>query len=98
MHLALHELSRGHGIDRIRQMEGVDDGKVLADQIIFETKGFHLACVDVRQRSAVKGVAEENLRCHQQGNRGGWDKLSLTTAATLEAIAAGSCSTPRWTT
>jgi len=70
----------------------------LADEIVFEAKGFHLACVDVWQRLAVKGVTKEDLRARQQGDRGGWDKLSLTTAATLEAIAAGSCCTPRWTT
>lgn len=62
MNLALHEFSRGHGIDSVCQVERVDDGKVSADEIVFEAKGFHLACVDVWQRLAVKGVTEEDLR------------------------------------
>ena len=98
MDLSLYEFRSRYGINGIRQMESVNENRVSAYQVVFEAKGFDLTCVDVRQGSAVKGVAEENLEFYEQGNQRGQRKLSLTTAATLEAIAAGSCSTPRWTT
>lgn len=94
--MLLHKLRGWVCIKRIRQMIGVHNDSILANQVQSETERLDFARVNTGKWSSVEWVAENDL-CAHQPTAGIEATGQLTTAAILAATSALTFASPRCT-